>query len=142
MGSPRVCNRGATRVYAIYDAQHRERALAHQNGNAGFGHTAGAVLIITTNMSAYTDFGERNQAWIDGGLFAMTLTYALHAQALGTCFLNWSALPGQDKAMRRELGIPAEEAVITFMAVGKLPQVFTVAASPREPLPYAYRELG
>lgn len=142
MGSPRVCNRGATRVYAIYDDQQRARALAHQNGNAGFGDTAGAVLIITTNMAAYTDFGERNQAWIDGGLFAMTLAYALHAQSLGTCFLNWSATPGQDKAMRKDLGIPPEEAVITFMAVGKLRDVYSVAASPREPFAQAYKELG
>ena len=129
-------------MYAIYDPQLRQRALSHQNGNRGFGDAVGAVLIVATNLAAYTDFGERNQAWIDGGLFAMTLAYALHAQALGTCFLNWSVTPGTDKAMRKDMGIPDEEAVITLMAVGQLREAFCVAASPREPMTLAEQELS
>ena len=132
--SPRVCNRGTIKVHVAYDPAIRQRILAHQNGNEGFGHQAGAVLILTSDMRGFTDFGERNQCWIDGGLFAMSLVYALHAQGLGTCMLNWSVTSGQDRRMRKEIGIPAQEAVITMMAVGRLPDRFKVAISPRDPV--------
>lgn len=141
MTSPRVCNRGATRVHVAYTDALKAKALSFQNGNHGFGEKAGAVLIVTTNLCAYTDFGERNQMWIDGGLFVMTLVYALHARGLGTCFLNWSVLPRQDTAMRRAMGIPEEEAVITMVAVGNLPESLPIAYSPREPFERVLNEL-
>ena len=133
MRSPRVCNRDTTKCYVAIDESMCKRVLSYQNGNRGFGHLAGAVLIVTSDMQGFTDFSERNQCWIDGGLFAMTLVYALHSQALGTCMLNWSVAANQDKRMRKEFGIPANEAVTTMIAVGILPEKFKVAVSPRAP---------
>ncbi len=129
--SPCVCNRESRRVHAAFDPVVRDRMLGFQNGNRGFGHLAGAVLAVTSDMRAFTDFGERNQCWIDGGLFAMTLAYALHAQGLGVCMLNWSVRPQKDRYLRRAFAIPDHEAVITLMAVGHMPERFRVAASPR-----------
>lgn len=129
--TPRVCNRESRRVYVAYDATTRAKVLAHQNGNRGFGDLAGAVLVVTSDMREFLDFGERNQCWVDGGLFAMSLAYALHAQNIGACMLNWSALYWRDQTMRRELGIPDNEAVITFMAAGHLPEHLVLAQSPR-----------
>lgn len=132
--APRVCNRGTTKVYAAYDRELKTRILSYQNGNVGFGHLAGAVLIITSDLRGFTDFGERNQCWVDGGLFTMSLVHALHAQALGTCLLNWSVSSSRDRRMRRAIGIPDSDAVITLMAVGRLPEQFKVAISPRYPV--------
>jgi nitroreductase len=141
MKSPRVCNRGTTRCYAAFSPEVRARALALQNGNAGFGHLAGAVLVITSSRAGFTDWGERNQCWIDGGLFAMSLCYALHAAGFGTCMLNWSTLAARDKSLHDALDIPADEAVITLMAVGVLPPSLKVAISPREPVEQVFRNL-
>lgn len=140
--SPRVCNRESRRVHAGFDPVLRERMLSFQNGNRGFGHLAGAILIITSDLRHFTDFGERNQAFVDGGLFAMTLAFALHDKGYGTCFLNWSAPFWRDREMRRAIGIPDHEVVITFLAVGCLPERFDLAVSPAPEVEEVLRKLG
>ena len=140
--SPRVCNRESRRVYAAFDPVLREKLLSFQNGNRGFGDKAGAILVITSDLRHFTDFGERNQAFVDGGLFAMTLAFALHGQGYGTCFLNWSAPFWRDRDMRRSFGIPDHEVVITFLAVGCLPDQFDVAISPVPSVEAVFHSLG
>lgn len=132
--SPSVCNREGVQVYVIEGEDRVRELLAYQNGNRGFGDSAGAVLVITARQAAFHTVGERYQAWIDGGLFAMTLVYALHAQGLGTCCLNWSVEPTVDRAFKRAAGLPPHDVVVMFLAVGHLPDHFTVARSARRPL--------
>lgn len=132
--APRVCNRESRRVHAGFDPEVRARMLSFQNGNRGFGHLAGAVLIVTSDLRHFTDLGERNQCWVDGGIFAMALAHALHARRLGTCMLNWSAPFWRDRDMRAALGIPDHEAVVTMMAVGHLPETMELALSARPPV--------
>ena len=134
MRSPSVCNRQTCRVHAATGAERMKRALSFQNGNRGFGDKAGAVLIVTSDMRGFTTIGERNQCWIDGGLFAMSLAYAFHAEGFGTCMLNWSMERTRDLEMRGALGIPDHESVILMMAIGVMPDEFSVARSPRRPL--------
>ncbi len=142
MKSPRVCNRGTARCHAIFDRATMTKALSFQNGNAGFGDLAGALLIITSDRRGFLDYGERNQCWVDGGLFAMTLCYALHAQGYASCMLNWSVTSDKDMALRQAIPIPEHEAIITFMAVGIMKDAFRVAVSPREAVDTAFRVIG
>lgn len=132
--SPSVCNRQSCRVHVFENGAAAARILACQRGNTGFGHLASHILVVTSDLQHFFGMGERNQCWIDGGLFAMTLVYALHAQGLGTCCLNWSAEREQDLALRAAAGLPSAESVIMLLAVGHLPDTFRVAASPRKPL--------
>ncbi|MCC6984050.1 MAG: nitroreductase family protein [Bauldia sp.] len=132
--APSVCNRQSGRAHVFMTPKKMQAALAHQNGNRGFGFRARAVLVITSDLRAFVNAGERNQCWVDGGLFAMSVVYALHSLGLGCCMLNWSMEAAADKAMRREMGIPDCEAVITMMAVGHLKERFKVARSHRRPL--------
>jgi nitroreductase len=142
MKSPRVCNRGTARCHAILDRATMDKALSFQNGNAGFGDLAGALLIITSDRRGFLDYGERNQCWVDGGLFAMTLCYALHAQGYASCMLNWSVTSEKDRALRQAIPIPDHEAIITFMAVGVMKPDFRVAVSPREAVETAFHVIG
>lgn len=132
--APSVCNRSGGRVYWVQDAGKAQALMRHQNGNRGFGDTAGALLVVTARQAVFHTVGERYQAWIDGGLFGMTLVYALHALGLGSCCLNWSVEPATDQAFKREAGIPPDEAVIMLLAVGHLRERFEVARSERRPL--------
>jgi nitroreductase len=134
MKTPSVCNRQSARVRVALDRDRIREGLSYQNGNSGFGETVGALCIVTSDMRHFVSVGERNQCWVDGGLFAMSLCYALHGLGLGSCMLNWSVTCDQDQKMRRALGIPDHEAVITMMAVGHIPEILRVAASPRRPL--------
>lgn len=128
--SPRVCNRESRRVYAAYEPALRDHVLSYHHGNKGFGHRLGAVLVVTVDLREFDMIGERNQGWIDGGLFAMSLIYALHASRLGTCPLNWSEDCDHDQIFRNEFNIPDNEVIITLIGVGHTPDSIEVAASP------------
>jgi nitroreductase len=132
--TPSVCNREAGRVAVIQHKPLQEKAFALQNGNRGFGDQADKVLIVGADLRCFLNVGERYQAWIDGGMFAMSLVYALHSLGLGTCCLNWSVEPEADRALRAELNLPQEWAIIMMIAVGHLTERFAVAQSPRRPL--------
>ncbi len=132
--APSVCNRQAGRVHVFTEKASVDRVLSYQLGHRGFGHTVPCVMVITVDLQSYYKPGERFQGWVDGGLFAMSLIFGLHAQGLGTCCLNWNVTKSQDAPMRKGVGIPANEMVITMLAVGHIPDVLEVAESPRRPL--------
>jgi nitroreductase len=129
--TPSVCNRQSWRVHVPTGEETKKRALFFQNGNRGFGHLAPVVRIVTSDLRSFLEPFERYQCWIDGGLFAISLNYAFHSLGLGACMLNWSVDASVDTALRQEIGIPAHEAIITFMAIGHLPEKFKVARSCR-----------
>ena len=132
--APSVCNRQSARVHVITDPARRDALLRFQNGNRGFGETASALAIITCDLTHFVEPSERYQAWVDGGLFAMSFALALHGLGLGTCFLNWSSPSDNDLRFRKAMPLGEAETVITFLAIGILPEQFTVARSPRKPL--------
>lgn len=132
--TPSVCNRQSWKVYSFLDERDTREVLECQQGNRGFGDLAGGVLIVTSDLATFFSHGERNQAWTDGGMFAMSLVYALHAQGLGTCCLNWCVELRRDRNLRKRVCIPDNEVIIMLIAVGHLPEELNVAQSPRKPL--------
>lgn len=129
--SPSVCNRQACGVVLVQDPEKHKAALEIQGGNRGFGHEVTSLLVVTADLSVFRDSKERNQAFVDGGLFAMTLMYALHHAGVGCCPLNWSADRHKDVRLRRLLGIADDTVIIMLLGVGVLKPQFSVAASPR-----------
>ena len=129
--TPSVCNRQTWRVVLCETEEAKAKALPLQNGNLGFGHLASHVLIIASDRNCFASIGERNQPWIEAGMFAMSLVYALHAQGLGTCCLNWSAEPEKDRALKIELALPESLAIGMMIAVGALRGEILVAESRR-----------
>ena len=129
--APSVCNRQSARVFASNQREKMDEMLRFQNGNRGFGDRLGAVIVIASDMRAFTSLGERNQCWVDGGIFAMSMALALHSLQIGACMLNWSVEPGRDRALRRCLGIDDNYAIITMMGAGYTLDNLVVAASPR-----------
>jgi nitroreductase len=138
--APAVCNRQECGVYVIHDKQLILKMLDIQ-GTRGFNERVNKLLVITHRLTAFYGSWERNQCWIDGGLFAMTLLLGLHAQGLGTCCLNWAKSAPTDLAMRTLLKMPDEEVIIMLMAVGHLPASLKVAYSARRPLAAARRHI-
>ena len=132
--SPSVCNRQSARVHVFENNDLGSKILKLQNGNTGFGHTANKIFIITSDLSAFLSIGERNQSWIDGGLFAMTFIFALHSQGIGTCCLNWSKEFEDDKSLRKLADIPEEENIIMLIAAGYPPESAFVPWSHRRPV--------
>lgn len=134
--TPSVCNRQGTAAYCFENAGD---ALQYQPGNRGFGHLASRALVVTADLRAFAGVGERYQAWIDGGLYAMSLMYALHSLGYGSCPLAWAADPATDKKARAALGIPDCEVIIMMIAVGSLPEEFNAAQAWRLPVEKSFR---
>lgn len=132
--TPSVCNRQSSKVYVFSSDEDKKKVLSYQNGNRGFGDQASKVLIVISDLEHFVSAGERNQCWIDGGMFSMSLVYALHSLGLGTCCLNWSVERQVDQELRRIAGIKDSEAVMMMIAVGHLPEKLKVAQSPRKKL--------
>lgn len=132
--TPSVCNRRSYRAHLIDESSTIERALELQNGNAGFRDRVPALFIITERRSAFVGAGERNQRWVDGGLFAMTLVWVLHGLGLDSCFLNWSQRNSVSDELRRRMGISANEDIIVMIAVGHAAPGYRVARSLPRPL--------
>ena len=105
-----------------------------QNGNRGFAEFVNRLIMVSADLQGFTSEGERHQAWTDGGMFSMSLVYALHSLGVGTCCLNLCHGVKTDKAMKKAAKIPASEVLVMMIAVGHLPGKFKVAASPRKPL--------
>lgn len=131
--APSVCNRQSCRLRYSTNPTVIAKALALQDGAGGFGDKAAAVFVVTSELGVFNRAGERNQGYVDGGLFAMTFALGMHALGFGTCFLNWSKTARQDRKLRWALKIPDSEIIITLLAAGCLRGEFVVAASPRLP---------
>jgi nitroreductase len=134
MKSPSACNRQAWAVYHTADPDIRDRALSFQAGNRGFGDQVPNLLIICADLKAFMPGEEHYQHWIDGGMFSMSIVYALHALGVGSCCLNWSQSPARDKKFRSALNISDNHTVIMMLAVGNPKPISLVCASIRRPI--------
>jgi nitroreductase len=131
LNAPSVCNRQAWGVWYSLDRGTVDSILRHQNGNAGFRSSVPCVLIVTVDARFFAGAAERNQRWVDGGLFAMSLVWALHALGVASCMLNWSMTNDDTRTLRTALGMPDHLDVITMIAVGYPAETSVVARSPR-----------
>ena len=132
--SPSVCNRQCGRVFWTKDRDRIKKVLELQNGNRGFGHLAGALLIVTSDLNVFEGISERNQSYIDGGLFSMSILYALSYLGLGACPLNWCVDNHKDRVLRKLIALPDSHIVVMMISVGHLPDSFMIAASQKNEL--------
>lgn len=129
--SPSVCNRQTSRVYILTNKNEIKAHLQIQNGNRGFGNKINKLLIITSDLNYFYGVEERNQAFVDGGIFAMSLLYALHHKKIGAITLNWAYSSSQNEELHNLGIVPKDKKVILFIGVGHAPAKFKVACSNR-----------
>lgn len=115
--SPSVCNRQPSRISIIRDKEQMETILKIQGGYKGYS-MPDKLLLITASNSAFISPNERNEGFIDGGLFSMSLLYALEYKGLAACALNAMMDVNDEKKVKSILQIPKEESLIMFIAVG------------------------
>jgi nitroreductase len=130
--APSVCNRQTARAH-VYTGPVIQELLKFQNGNRGFGHRVPLLFVVTSDLRLFTGVDERYQAWIDGGMFAMLLLLALHAQGLGAVALNWSVKNRSDVALRKAGDIPSHERIIMLIGCGYPEEGALVPVSQRRP---------
>ncbi|WP_428243552.1 nitroreductase family protein [Gynuella sp.] len=116
--APSACNRQATRVHLYEQSPLMQELLKLQNGNRGFGHKIPLLAIITSESSTFFDFTERNEPYLDGGLFLGFFLLGLQSLGLSSCCLNWCTTPWHDSEVRKLTKIAPSEKILTFLAIG------------------------
>lgn len=130
--SPSFCNRQPTRVHIVKSADKKQAILDIQNGNRGFGHLAETLIVLTSVISTTKDIHERNENHLNGGMFAMSLLFAMHFKKIAACALNWAVSEDKEVTMRRVLALEPNEIPLLVISCGFAPDNFKVAASPRK----------
>lgn len=141
LNTPSVCNRQGSFVYCLNTRVEIDKALSLQNGNRGFGHEIPCLLILCADISAFDTAGERYQPWIDGGMFSMSIIWALHSLGLTSCCLNWSKGPIDDLKLRKLIDIKNEHTVLMMLAVGFPREKLKVCYSARKAVKEFYKNL-
>ncbi len=130
--TPSVCNRQGWRVYWTTDKDLSAQVFKHQRGFS-YPQMPEVLLAITVSRSSFISPVERNQAFIDGGLYAMSVLYGLEAEGLAAVPLNACLYARDRDAIHRLLKIDPSEEIIMFIAIGDLPAESVVPASDRRP---------
>lgn len=138
--SPSACNRQSTRIHRIHDKEIAKEIMTIQDGFS-YDTPPEYILLVTTDDSSFSGPGERNQGFIDGGMFAMSLMYALEYKKIAACPLHASFTFDKEKLFRQILDIPDSEKLIVFLALGSFKDSFVVAKSYRYPTSYIINDI-
>jgi nitroreductase len=130
--TPSVCNRQGWRVYWTEDKDLAREVLKHQRGFS-YRQMPEVLLCVTVSNSVFISPVERNQGFIDGGLYAMSVLYGLEAEGLAAVPLNACLYARDRDAIQRLLSIDPSEEIIMFIAVGDHPEETIVPVSDRRP---------
>jgi len=138
--TPSACNRQSGRVYEIYNKEIITKVLEVQGG-MNYYDTPPVLLLVTADDRSYVDINERNQGFIDGGMLAMSILYALEYKGFGACPLHAMFEEYRDQTIRAMLDIPEGEKLITFISVGHFRKNNNVCKSFRYPVEYITKEV-
>ncbi|WP_104500514.1 nitroreductase family protein [Acinetobacter indicus] len=131
--APSVCNRQSSKVYLVNDKAKINSILKIQGGFTGYEKNVGQILILVSNKNCFYSIGERNQMYIDGGIYLMNLLYSLHFYGIAACPANWGKCVGDDKRVRKYLDIPMEQQIICIVPIGYANEKIAYANSERRP---------
>jgi nitroreductase len=129
--TPSVCNRQGWKVYWVEDPELARKVLHHQRG-FGYPQMPEVLLTITVSNNTYLSPVERNQAFVDGGLFSMSVMYGLEHEGLAAVPLNACMYYKDQKAVRELLDIDDSEMITMFMAIGAFMDECVVPISDRK----------
>lgn len=133
--APSQCNRQSSQVHVYQNPADIERLLLLQGGSRGFAESVGNLMVVTSDVAAWSGPGQRNQPYVDGALFAMGLLLAAHSVDLLGCPLNLAITNAVERKIKETGRIPEDERLIMMIAIGyPKTESLTVASSPRRAL--------
>lgn len=130
--SPSVCNRQPVNVHIVDNKNKIDRILEIQGGLKGYSNSLYQLIVITSDRNYFYTTGERNQLYIDGGIYLMNLLYALHFYGIGACPAHWGLPYHADKRVKEILKLKPSEQVISLVAIGVPTDEFPTTLSLRK----------
>lgn len=136
--TPSACNRQPWKVYHTHGKTLVDKVRSIQHGLTTHGENLNDMLLITSNTAFYRGPHERNQAYVDGGIFAMNLVNSLTYYGVASCMLHADFMSKQEDNMRALLNVPENEVFICFVAIGTFPSEIKTAVSPKDKIENFY----
>lgn len=130
--TPSACNRQSWRIHIYTDKILRNNIFKLQGGCTGFNNQMQCAILICGDLRNYA-FYEQSLPFVDGGLYAMNLLYALHYQGLATIPLTMGHKRSYTNKIRMEMKLPNNEIPILLIGVGTFKSECKVAVSHRYP---------
>lgn len=131
LNTPSVCNRQPCKVYLLEDKERVDKLLTIQGGLTGYTKNINQVLLLTVDRNYFYTVGERNQLYIDGGMFLMNMLYSLHFYKIANCPANWGKLQDEEKLLTGIVDVPESEKIICIVPIGVATDEFRVTLSLR-----------
>ncbi len=130
--TPSACNRQSWKIHVYSGNDVRSKMFNLQGGNKGFSDDMQYAILICGDMNYYR-FYELSQVYVDGGLYAMNLMYALHYCGAATIPLTMSKRIKKLRKLSMKMNLPESEMPILLIGVGSYKNRFKVAKSERIP---------
>lgn len=128
--TPSACNRQPWRIHVYLDKQKRDKMFRFQGGSRGFSDDMQGCILVSGDMNSYST-DESNLLFVDGGLYAMNLMYALHYKNIASIPLSMGMRMNCIKKIKQEMGMPENELPVLLLGIGTYKDSFKVAASSR-----------
>lgn len=116
--APSVCNRQPTKVYYVQEKEKIDNVLKIQGGLTGYTEEITQLLVVVSDRNYFYSIGERNQLYVDGGIFVMNLLYALHYYEIAACPAHWGHNVDKDKEIMNAIPLSESEKVICVIPIG------------------------
>lgn len=135
--APSQCNRQSVRLHVYRDRSVIDALLVLQGGASGFSQVVPTLFVVTSQITSWGGPQQRNQLYVDGGIYLQTLLLSLSARGFANCPLNLAIHNKTERLIKQAGNIPTRERLVAMVAAGPPPpHVYRAACSPRWP---AYR---
>lgn len=129
--TPSACNRQSWRLHVYTGRDQIDKICKLQLGCKGFSEDFQGVILLCTDIRCYA-FHEMNQYFVDGGIYAMNLLYALQANDIAAIPLTMGHKTGHLNKIKHEMHLPANEQPILLIGYGSYKDRWKVACSKRD----------
>lgn len=129
--TPSACNRQSYKIYVYKDEVLKNQISQLQGGCKGFYEDMQVAILICGDQRGY-NINELHQVYVDGGMYAMNLLYALHYEGLAAIPLTMGQKQGKLRMIKKAMGIPAYEMPCVLIGVGSYKEEYKVAVSKRK----------
>lgn len=132
--SPSACNRQPFH-FRVFDDPDLVREVARvPMGTAGYADNIPVIAVVVGQLRNYPNERDRHLIYVDGSLAAMSFVYALEAQGVGSCCINWPDMESQERKMASLLALDPDERPVMCIALGYPDPDGLVAYSQKKPV--------
>ncbi len=128
--TPSACNRQPWVIRVFTQRENIHKILEIQKGSRQFVNDISALVLVASTYNSFS-ISEKAQPYVNGGLYAMTFLYALHAKGLGAIPLNLGLDPKEVREIKKLADLGVSDVPVILIAVGDISDSLKVANSCR-----------